>query len=83
MKEFVCTECAKEPPFNYCYYKNSSTAFPFNILKNLKCPQGYTDTKHNWRYVEGLLLGHIPHEGQGTNKVTTMLSQKQQKEESE
>ena len=83
MKEFVCTECAKgiNGPFNYCYYKNTSSAFPANILKKLKCSHGYTDAKHNWRYVTGLLLEHIPHEGLGTNKVTTVLSQKQLKEE--
>ena len=77
MKEFVCTECANGPPFNYCYYQNRSSAFPAYILDSLGCPMGHNDS-HNWRYVEGLLVKHIPHEGHG-EKVITLLSQKDRK----
>lgn len=47
---FICRKCTKDM-YNVCAYLNSSTAFPRNIIKDLKCPFGEHMTP-NWEYAE-------------------------------
>lgn len=52
---FICRKCA---PMGSCAYLNSSTAFPYHIVKDLKCPLGEHMTP-NWEFAEKVAL-HIP-----------------------
>lgn len=56
---FICRQCVGLL-YNACActYLNSSTAFPYHIIKNLKCPNGYEHC--NWEYVEEVTNLHIP-----------------------
>ncbi len=74
--QFICTQCCRpgSSTYNACYTENSSTAFPKNILRNLKCPHGRNP---NWKYIEeGYLDIHVPR-----NLTKDTVSQKQERKE--
>jgi len=54
---FICRKCCKNI-YNVCAYVNSSTAFPYHILKDLRCV-AHPNMTPNWEYVEDKYL-HIP-----------------------